>query len=100
MLDFDKRITSNYQYIVVMLPHGIRDEVQKQLMQKQIFARKYFYPGVHQFDCYRDETVSLPVTEDAATRVLCLPAGQEIGVEDVRFICDVLAEAISKNLAS
>jgi dTDP-4-amino-4,6-dideoxygalactose transaminase len=99
MLTFDSRITSNYQYIVVLLPLGIRDEVQKFLMQKQIFARKYFYPGVHQFDCYRDDKVSLPVTEDAAMRVLCLPAGQDIGVDDVRYICDVLAEAILNSLA-
>lgn len=95
MLSFDPRITSNYQYIVVQLPPGCRDEVQNLLLNKSIFARKYFYPGVHQFECYRDDAVSLPVTEDAATRVLCLPAGQDIGINDVQYICDALAEALA-----
>jgi len=95
LLSFDEKIESNYQYVVVILPDAAsRDAIQEHLLHNDIFVRKYFYPGIHQFECYRQEGLVLPVTEDIAARVLCFPTGQEITEEDVKHICVLMTQAL------
>ncbi|MDR3617283.1 MAG: DegT/DnrJ/EryC1/StrS family aminotransferase [Candidatus Obscuribacterales bacterium] len=94
LMQYDCDVEPNYQYVVVMLPPHCRDEVQEAMLKRGVFARKYFYPGVHQFDCYRQNGLVLAVTEDVAQRALCLPTGQDITEHDVRFVCTTLTEAV------
>lgn len=69
-----------------------RDELQQVLVAENVMARRYFWPGCHRQQPYRermpDVGVRLPATERVAGRVLVLPTGQGVTVDDI----DVVAE--------
>lgn len=70
----------NYSYFPVLVdsdyPLG-RDELYARLRQRDIVARRYFYPLISEFPMYRTVTgasrSNLPVASATAEAVLCLP---------------------------
>ncbi|MCV2891185.1 DegT/DnrJ/EryC1/StrS family aminotransferase [Ruegeria aquimaris] len=96
----------NYHYVVAELDaqqFGMdRDTLTRLLFAENIWARRYFYPGVHRMTPHLplapQAPVSLPQTERACNRVLVLPAGAAIDLDDVRAICTLL-RFISENAA-
>ena len=79
---------SNYWYIVVESDN--RDRIVEELAKKDIQARKYFYPGVHQMPPYNQRDWDLPNTERLAERTLCLPNGPTVTEDDINEICEVV----------
>ncbi len=69
-----------------------RDQVYDLLAQHHIYARKYFYPLVTDFDCYKERfaDVKLPAAKKAADCVLTLPLYAELPVSEVDRICDII----------
>lgn len=59
------------------------------LKRKEIFARRYFYPSLSRVLPYLPEK-EMPVTEDIAKRVLCLPLYYELSNEEVDMICRII----------
>lgn len=63
----------NFAYYPVLLRDEDRlHEVENKLAKKQIYPRRYFYPSLNMLH-YINETYSCPVSEDVASRILCLP---------------------------
>ena len=83
--------TSNYQYIVVEVDAptaGIgRDHLVTALRAENVLARCYFYPGCHRMEPYRSEPPAggyrLPVTEQVSERVMVLPTGTAVSLNDI-----------------
>lgn len=82
------RDKNNYWYIVIESDN--RDEIAEELAKKDIVARKYFYPGVHQMPPYNEKKWDLPNTERLAQRTLCLPNGPTVTEQDIDEICEVV----------
>lgn len=63
-----------------------------ELGQRNVYARKYFYPAINEMSCYKEEYKDwpTPVAHDVATRVLTLPVYEELSLEDVDMICDIV----------
>ena len=64
------------------------------LREKDIIARKYFYPLTNAFACYKnfpnageDKT---PVAKHIAHRVLTLPLYADLTNEEIDQICDII----------
>ncbi|MEB3334198.1 MAG: DegT/DnrJ/EryC1/StrS family aminotransferase [Cyanobacteriota bacterium] len=95
---------SNHHYVVVMIDDGAcplsRDELLQTLWADNILARRYFYPGCHRMEPYRSDPSprwpSLPVTEDVAGRVLVLPAGSAVTMDDIDQICQRIRQALEQ----
>jgi len=89
-------VKSNYAYFPVVFGgyKANRDEIYAALVDKNIFARKYFYPLTNTFECYRDRfDVNLtPVAKYIAERVLTLPLYADLAMEDVDKICKTILE--------
>jgi len=88
-------VKTNYSYFPVVFEDDFgltRDEVAAKLAEENIFARKYFYPLVNDFECYKNEYSSqdTPVAKYLADRVLTLPLYADLTVEDVDRICAVI----------
>ena len=89
-------VKSNYAYLPVLFDAGVfsasRDDVFAALADNGVGARKYFYPLVSDYACYRSVYSSdrTPVAKKAAERVLTLPMYADLAVEDVDCICDVV----------
>jgi dTDP-4-amino-4,6-dideoxygalactose transaminase len=96
LMQFEADVASNYQYIVVFCDAAIRDRAVETLKQNDVFARKYFYPGVHKHAPYNKDGWQLPVTEKLSSEVICLPTGQDITESDIKRICEILQNPDSK----
>lgn len=82
-------VTNSEQYFCIRikeLKSGIdRNFLHEQLKAVNIYSRKYFYPLISSYPCYKNlksaESTNLPVAELAATEVLCLPFYGALGVD-------------------
>lgn len=91
-------VTSNYAYFPVLIDGGIygtdRNGLFERLKENNIFARKYFYPLVTDFDCYRGcfDKAALPVAREISEKVLTLPLYADLELETVDHICDIITK--------
>lgn len=91
-----EEIKHNYAYLPVLFdPEAFgatRDDVFEALDKVGVGARKYFYPLVSDFACYRSVYSSdrTPVAKKAASQVLTLPMYADLALADVVRICDVV----------
>jgi dTDP-4-amino-4,6-dideoxygalactose transaminase len=92
----------NWHYVVVEVADdeafGLnRDALAHVLAAENVFARRYFFPGVHAMEPYlsRDPKAGerLSRTVCAAARSLVLPAGPEISPDHVERVCTVIRAA-------
>ena len=87
-------VKSNYAYFPAVFDNYkyMRDEIFEKLGAANIVARKYFYPLINDFECYRDKYSSnqTPVAKYIADRVLCLPLYADLELEVVDRICDII----------
>lgn len=90
-------IKANYAYMPVVFEDDCgttRDEVFAKLREHSIFSRKYFFPLVSDYACYRGrfDSSKTPVAKHVADRVLTLPMAADLALEDVDRICDIVAD--------
>lgn len=97
LLDFRKSEKNNYQYVVMEIDAAFpvsRDQVIQALHAENILARKYFWPGCHQMqpyrDLYRHAGKKLPSTQKVAERVVVLPTGTTVDEEMVQTVAAVI----------
>lgn len=94
-------IEYNYGYLPIIInmeEFGItRDALHLALKEYQIFTRKYFYPVVPDYECYRNNcgTPNIPVARMAGRRILTLPLYYGMGKETIEYICQCI-----KNVSS
>lgn len=75
-------------------PFGVsRDTLYNHLKDYNVHARRYFYPLVCDFACYRNVALKDPlsVAREVASRILTLPIYPELSHDDVHRICDIIA---------
>lgn len=103
LLTYDEPEKCNYQYIVLEIDDTItdisRDELLNILWAENVIARRYFYPGCHRMEPYRSyfpqAGLLLPETERLADRVLVLPTGTAVNIEDIKKLCGVIRTVVS-----
>ena len=90
------RVRYNYAYMPVEVDEkelGLtRDQLYMKLREYNVHARRYFYPLVPDFACYRGLVASgnLPVARRAASGILTLPIYSDLALDDVDRICDII----------
>jgi dTDP-4-amino-4,6-dideoxygalactose transaminase len=69
-----------------------RDDLYNGLKEWNVFARRYFYPLVTDFACYRGivREGELPVARSVASRIIALPIFSDLGLDDVVRICHII----------
>lgn len=89
-------VKPNYAYFPVVFDNYkyTRDEIFDKLGKENIIARKYFYPLINDYECYRDKYSSkdTPIAKYISDRVLCLPMYADLELEVVDKICDIILE--------
>lgn len=86
-------LTSNYSYFPVVFDgyKYSRDEIREILASKGIYARKYFYPLVNDFDCYKNfEHGETPIAKHISNCILALPLYPDLTDGDINHICDLI----------
>jgi dTDP-4-amino-4,6-dideoxygalactose transaminase len=112
MAMYDEKEKCNYQYIILEIDEDVtgitRDQMQKILWAENVLVKRYFYPGCHLMEPYKSSpayaNLVLPETERLAKRVLSLPTGTSVGLEDIHEICQIIrfvvehTDSIKENL--
>lgn len=85
----------NYAYLPVVFDDSFgatRDEVFNTLANEGIGARKYFFPLVSDYDCYRErfDSSATPIAKWVSQRVLTLPLYADLEIHDVDQICRIV----------
>jgi dTDP-4-amino-4,6-dideoxygalactose transaminase len=105
LLTYDESERCNYQYIVVEVEEqqvGLsRDDLVALLWAENVLARRYFYPGCHRMEPYRSyfphAGLLLPQTERLAGRVLALPTGNAVALDEIDLVCKLLQLAVANS---
>jgi dTDP-4-amino-4,6-dideoxygalactose transaminase len=97
LVAYDEAERNNFQYVILEVgPNcgATRDEIVAALHRQNVLARKYFWPGCHRMQPFRElfphAGLVLPNTETVANRVLVLPTGTALpqgAVETIAQIC-------------
>ena len=91
-----KDVTANYAYFPVIFDKKLfgksRDEVMDELLKENIYTRKYFYPLINDYDCYKDKYNSkdTPIAKKISDNVLTIPMYADLSIKDVDRICDII----------
>ncbi len=91
-------INYNYSYMPIEVDEyyfGMtRNQLYEKLKEYNIFSRRYFYPLVCDFACYKNVSVtdSLNVAQKVSERILTLPIYYDLSLDDVNKICDIVIE--------
>ena len=88
----------SYSYFPILVDETIygisRDSLYEKLRENGIFARRYFYPLISNFDTYRNLASAshdnLKTANIIANQVLCLPLYVELKGENVEKICSII----------
>ena len=71
-----------------------RDAVYSALKESGVYARRYFFPLISEFDMYNKapsaDPRSLPVATDISRAVICLPLYPDLPLADAHKICDII----------
>ena len=87
----------NYAYMPVEIDEdefGIsRDDLYEKLTEYNIYSRRYFYPLVCDFACYKSVALKDPlaVARKVAERILNLPIYYDLSLDEVHKICDIIS---------
>ena len=81
----------NYSYYPVIFPSETQLlKIQKSLNDQQIFPRRYFYPSLNTIDYVKGQ--KMPISEDIASRILCLPLYKGLEEVDLERIVKLVNE--------
>lgn len=93
-----KDVESNYAYFPIVIEEKVfgfsRNEVFQALSDKNIMARKYFYPLTNSFACFHGayDPADTPVAQHVANRVLTLPLYADLTIDIVERISAIIIQ--------
>lgn len=97
-------IKYNYAYMPIEIDEqefGMdREALYARLKEWNVYTRRYFYPLVCDFACYRNVTVNGPLTvaRRAAERILTLPIYDGLELSEVEAICEIVKFLQTQNV--
>lgn len=85
----------NYSYFpVVFKDEADLLKVLKALNAGHIFPRRYFYPSINTFNRLFPY-VNMPISEDIASRILCIPLYYSLQIADIERIINIIMKELS-----
>lgn len=90
----EEKVKGNYAYMPVVFDgfKKDREQVFLELTKQDIHPRKYFYPCVNAYQCYRGQfdPADTPIAQKVSMGVLTLPMYADLPLETVDEICDII----------
>jgi len=81
----------NYSYYPIILPSEKTVlSIQVKLKEQDIIPRRYFFPSLNKLNYIKKQ--SMPISEDIASRILCLPIYYKIDKKDIKKIAKIILE--------
>jgi dTDP-4-amino-4,6-dideoxygalactose transaminase len=87
---WNTKANENYAYYpIIVESEELLLKLKAELDKYEIFTRRYFYPSLATALPYVDKK-ELPITDDIAKRVLCLPFYYDLTEEEVEYVCRMI----------
>ena len=91
-------VSHGYSYFPILVDKSVygisRDDLYLKLKENSIFARRYFYPLISNFEPYCNlpsaKTDNLRNATNASNQVLCLPIYVELSTSDIERIVNII----------
>lgn len=81
---------ANYSYFPIIFDtEETLLKIEKKLNEAQIIPRRYFYPAVNTFG-FIVPYVEMPIAEDIAKRILCLPLYWKLKIDHLNLITNII----------
>ncbi|WP_299065980.1 DegT/DnrJ/EryC1/StrS family aminotransferase [uncultured Polaribacter sp.] len=91
-----KDSTINYSYYpLVFHSESLMLRCMERLQSNEVFTRRYFYPSLASSLPYIDKQ-AFGVTDEIASKVLCLPLYYDLTIEEVKLICRIILSEQNK----
>ncbi len=100
VLKENNNVKYNYSYFPILVDEKKvscdRDLIYERLKEFNVFTRKYFYPIVTEYECYRDKysTADTPNAKYVSDRILTLPIYGSLTDYEVDKICNLIKKII------
>jgi len=94
--DFPPEVEPNHAYVPIQIDEDEfgcnRDVLYEELKTHNVFPRRYFYPLIPDYACYKHLSLSDPLKNArlVSNRILTLPIYSELSLADVEKICDLI----------
>lgn len=93
----------NFQYVVIEVGPAAglsRDDLVATLRAENVLARVHFHPSCHRTEPYRSDVaayapVPLPHSEALSDRVIQLPTGTGVSLDEVDQVCAIVRQAVA-----
>lgn len=92
-----KDIKRNYAYMPVLFENEEkRDQIYRVLREKNIYARKYFFPITADAVCFKNKykQASLEIARDISKRILVLPLYADMENNIIKEICNIILDNV------
>ncbi len=84
----------NYSYMPIILDSEERLlKVMNKLKENNIYGRRYFYPSLNLVKAVAAYS-PMPISEDIAKRIMCLPSFNELDLDMIPEICRLVKECV------
>lgn len=90
-------LETNHSYFPIMVEPTYpltRDALYQKLREKDIYARRYFYPLISDMPMYRGlpsaNPGNLPNAQSVADKVICLPIYPDLEISKVDMVCEII----------
>ncbi len=97
-LTYSNMQRGNYSYFPIFVDNNYsltRDQLYDKLKKNNIYGRRYFYPLITEFPIYNEFKNAvcndLFIAEKVASQVICLPIFDAMGVNEVKFISNMIS---------
>lgn len=93
LFQWNDKLELNYAYYPVFLENETQLlKAKKHLIENDINIRRYFYPSLNKLPYVKQQ--HCPVSEDFASRVMCLPLDIELEQKEIEHIANCLLEGL------
>jgi len=88
--------TTYKDFAILFEDSKLRNKISDILTTHKIGNKKYFYPPVHKMNCFYGmyDKLNLPITNNIADRVLCLPIYDTMSEKELVIICNEIKKHI------
>ncbi|MEO6819300.1 MAG: DegT/DnrJ/EryC1/StrS family aminotransferase [Ginsengibacter sp.] len=88
-IEYSNSVVNNSYYPLIFETNELMMECIEYLKQNEVYTRRYFYPSLSNSLPYLKPS-ECEVSEDIASRVLCLPLYYDLSIEEVNLISRLL----------
>ena len=82
----------NYSYYPLVFESEVQTlNIKDTLEKSEIFPRRYFYPSLSSLSYTSGST---PVSDDVASRILCLPLYHDMSEEELEIVCRIILRTL------